>query len=94
MNVYRFETLHEFGYCKDPHTVFLILRAELKNVYSYTVTDGVNDVPKQDFRMYPTWCDKLDKEGEVYYELYGCRNRLDTESMLGILKIEKFQTVD
>ena len=94
MNVYKFETLNEFGYCKDPHTAFLIVRDELKKVHSYTVTDGFNEVPKADFRLYPVWADHLDDTGEVYYEIYGCKHRDDKESMLGVVKIEKFRTVD
>ena len=94
MNVYKFETLYEFGYCKDPHTAFMMARAELKKVHSYTVTDGFSDVPKSDFRMYPVWWDHLENDGEVYYEVYGCKNRGDKSQMLGVIKIEKFQTVD
>ena len=94
MNVYKFETLHEFGYAKDPHTVFMIVRAELKNVYSYSVTDGFKDVDKSEFRFYPNWCEDLKNDGEVYYELYGKKKSTDTDSMLGVIKIERFCTVD
>ena len=94
MNVYKFETLNELGYAKDPHSVFLIVRNEFKSIHSYTVTDGYVDVPKADFRLYPIWEDHLNDEGEVYYELYGKKRETDPEQMLGVIKIEKFTTID
>ena len=98
MNVYKFETLNEFGYAKDPHRVFLIVRNELKSIHKYTVTDGFKEVPKADFRMYPVWEDRLKSDGEVYFELYGKRkpdvDRTINGEMLGIIKIEEFTTID
>ena len=94
MNVYKFETLNEFGYAKDPHTVFMIVREELEYVHSYSVTDGFKDVGKSEFRSYQKWCENLKNNGEVYYELYGKKKSKDTESMLGVIKIERFCTVD
>ena len=94
MNVYKFETLEEFGYAKDPHRVFLLVRNELKRIHEYTVTDGFKEVPKADFRMYPTWEDHLKNDGEVYFELYGKRKHTDKEEMLGLIKITRFSTID
>ena len=94
MNVYKFETLNEFGYAKDPHRVFLIVRDELRNIHSYTVTDGYNEVHRSEFKAYPVWEDHLNDDGEVYYELYGKRRIVDKDEMLGIIKIEKLTTID
>ena len=93
-----FETLNEFGYAKDPHRVFLIVRDELKSIHNYNVTDGYIDVPKADFRTYTVWADRLKNDGDVYFEVYGTR-RADVDcvsngEMLGIIKIEKFTTID
>lgn len=95
--MYKFETLKEFGYAKDPHTVFAIVQEELKKVSEYEVTDGLNNyVPKSEFRNFKSWSYKLRNEGEVYYELYGkYRFKEDrAQEMLGLIKVEKFTTID
>ena len=89
MKVYQFETFYEFGYCRDPHRVFMIVRKDLKGKPNYTVTDGFNDVPVSEFKMYPTWEKALEEKGEVYYEVY-----TKAEGMLGIIKITKHETID
>lgn len=94
MNVYKFETLNEFGYAKDPRSVFMIVRDELRSIYSYAVTDGYNEVPRSEFKAYPVWADHLNDDGEIYYELYGKRRVDDKDEMLGIIKIEKLTTID
>ena len=96
--MYKFETLNEFGYAKDPHRVFIIVRDELRSIHNYSVTDGYVDVPKAEFRTYKVWADHLKSNGEVYFEVYGDhRPNVDCTSrgeMLGTIKIEKFTTID
>lgn len=89
MNVYKFETFHEFGYCRDPHKVFLIVRKDMRGCQEYEVTDGHKEVPKSDFKAYPTWERLLNTTGEVYFEVYS-----KDKGMLGVIKIEKFETID
>lgn len=93
MKLYEFETLNDFGYAKDPLSVYNIVMAQISKLDHYTVSNGRADMTKRRFKSYRAWQSDLNRDGEIYYEVYGGKPG-ERESFLGIIKITEFVTVD
>ena len=93
MKLYSFETLNDFGYCRDPHTVYTEALSQVSKLDHYTITDGKKDVHKRKFKYYGSWQGYLNRDGEVYFEVYGGKAG-EPERFQGIIKIEEFVTKD
>lgn len=93
LKIYEFETLNDFGYVKDPATVHSMAMDQISKLDHYSVSDGRNAVWKKRFKSYRYWQSTMQREGEIYFEIYGGRKG-ESERFLGIIKIVEFVTVD
>lgn len=93
LKIYEFETLYEFGYVKDPATVHSMTMNQITKLDHYSISDGRNTIWKRKFKSYRYWQSIMQRDGEVYFEIYGGQKG-ESERFLGIVKIVEFVTAD
>ena len=93
LKIYEFETLNDFGYIKDPVTVHSMAMDQISKLDHYSVSDGHNTIWKKKFKSYRYWQSTMQRDGEIYFEVYGGKKG-ESERFLGIIKIVEFVTAD
>lgn len=93
LKIYEFETLNDFGYVKDPETAYNMAMSQVSGLDHYSVSDGHNTIWKRKFKSYKYWQAIMQRDGEIYFEIYGGMKG-ESERFHGIIKIVEFVTAD